>query len=105
MNAVSIKQNKNALLKRFVFVSLMAVLFSSPAFAGLAIATSNFSNFLAQIQPIIRIAAVLAVIGAGVGYMFNFVDKSLLIKIIVGIIIVASATEIVGFFYTSGSVT
>lgn len=66
MSAVSIKQNKNAFLKRFVFVSLMAVLFSSPAFAGLSVATSNFANFLAQIQPIIRIAAVLAVIGAGV---------------------------------------
>lgn len=105
MSLVSLKQNKGVFLKRFAFISVMALLFSSPAFAGLSVATSNFQNFLAQIQPIIRIAAVLAVIGAGVGYMFNFVDKSLLIKIVVGIIIVASASEIVAFFYQSGSVT
>lgn len=92
-------------IKNFALISCLAMLFSSPAFAGLAVATGNFSNFLASIQPIIRIVAVLAVIGAGVGYMFNFVDKSLLIKIIVGIIIVASASEIVAFFYTSGSVS
>ena len=68
--------------------------------AGLSKATSGMQKFLEEIQPIIRIVAIISIIGAGAGYMANMVDKSMFVKIIAGIIIIASATEIVNFFWT-----
>tara|TARA_R110002051_G_scaffold84103_7_gene148950 strand:+ start:2926 stop:3288 length:363 start_codon:yes stop_codon:yes gene_type:complete len=68
--------------------------------AGLSKATSGMQKFLDEIQPIVRIVAIISIIGAGAGYMANMVDKSMFVKIIAGIIIIASATEIVNFFWT-----
>lgn len=68
--------------------------------AGLSKAKTGMQNFLDEIQPIIRIVAIISIIGAGAGYMANMVDKSMFVKIIAGIIIIASASEIVNFFWT-----
>jgi type IV secretory pathway VirB2 component (pilin) len=68
--------------------------------AGLSKATTGMENFLEEIKPIIRIVAIISIIGAGAGYMANMVDKSMFVKIIAGIIIIASASEIVNFFWT-----
>jgi len=68
--------------------------------AGLSKATTGLENFLEEIKPIIRIVAIISIIGAGAGYMANMVDKSMFVKIIAGIIIIASASEIVNFFWT-----
>jgi type IV secretory pathway VirB2 component (pilin) len=85
-------------LKATLLMMLMCAPFAAEA-GGLAAATNGLTSFLSQLQPIIRIVAVLAIIGAGVGYMMNFVDKSLFVKIISGLIVVASANELVNFFY------
>lgn len=68
--------------------------------AGLQQASSGLTNFLNEIQPIVRTLAIISIIGAGIGYMMNMVDKSMFFKIIAGIIIIASASEVVNFFWT-----
>lgn len=68
--------------------------------AGLTQAKTGMENFLEEIKPIIRVVAIISIIGAGAGYMANMVDKSMFVKIIAGIIIIASASEIVNFFWT-----
>ena len=68
--------------------------------AGLSKAATGMQKFLDEIQPIVRIAAIISIIGAGIGYTANMVDKSMFVKIIAGIIIIASASEIVNFFWT-----
>lgn len=68
--------------------------------AGLQQASSGLTNFLSEIQPIVRTLAIISIIGAGIGYMMNMVDKSMFFKIIAGIIIIASASEVVNFFWT-----
>ena len=64
------------------------------------VVNEQIEKFLDEIQPIVRIVAIISIIGAGAGYMANMVDKSMFVKIIAGIIIIASATEIVNFFWT-----
>lgn len=69
--------------------------------AGLQKAQTAIEKFQSDILPILRIVAVLAFIFAGAGYMMNMIDKSMFIKIIVGIIIIGSAGEIVNLLWGS----
>lgn len=101
--------NLNALqTRKWVSTCLMLVgvtaLFMMPDIAhaaGLSKATTGMQKFLEEIKPMVRIFAVIAVILAGAGYMSNMVDKSMFIKIIAGIIVIASANELVDFFWTT----
>lgn len=86
-----------------LLVLAVAVIFMMPDMAhaaGLSKATTGLQKFLDEIQPIVRILAIISIIGAGIGYMMNMVDKSMFFKIISGIIIIASASEVVNFFWT-----
>lgn len=99
---------REANLKKFFSYGLMlavvAVFALMPDLAhaagGLTKAKSGLEKFLTEIQPIVRVLAVISIIGAGIAYVMNMVDKSLFFKIIAGIIIIASASEIVNFFWT-----
>lgn len=86
-----------------LMVLAVVVIFMMPDMAhaaGLSKATTGLQKFLDEIQPIVRILAIISIIGAGIGYMMNMVDKSMFFKIISGIIIIASASEVVNFFWT-----
>lgn len=105
------KQHQLAVFKHyakqaFLFMLLLMPLLAQEAFAagGLAAAKTGLTNFLAEIQPLVRVVAVIGIVGGGLGYMFNFIDKTWAVRIIAGLIVIASANEIVAFFYTSGSV-
>lgn len=100
---------REANLKKFFSYSLMlavvAVFALMPDLAhaaggGLTQAKSGLEKFLTEIQPIVRVLAVIAIIATGIAYVMNMVDKSQFFKIIAGIIIIASASEIVNFFWT-----
>ncbi len=86
-----------AFMLAFAAVLLM---FPEPAnAAGLSKVSGGLTKFLAEIRPIIKTVAIISVIGAGVGYMMNMVDKSLFFKIIGGILVIVGSTEIVNFFW------
>lgn len=87
-----------------LMILAVAAIFMMPDMAhaaGLSKASSGLQKFLEEIKPMVRILAVIAIIGAGVGYTMNMVDKSMFFKIIAGIIIIASANEVVDFFWTT----
>lgn len=48
--------------------------------AGLSKATSGMQKFLDEIQPIVRIIAIISIIGAGAGYMANMLINQCLSK-------------------------
>lgn len=93
--------------KLFSFSLMLAVvaLFSMPEFAhaaaGLTQAKTGLQSFLTEIQPMIRIIGMVAIILTGIGYMMGMIDKSMFFKIVLGLIIIASAGDIVGFFYSN----
>lgn len=106
LNQYRINVIKHYAKQAFLFLLLLLPLLGQEAFAaaGLTAAKTGLTNFLAEIQPIVRVVAVIGIVGGGLGYMFNFIDKTWAVRIIAGLIVIASANEIVSFFYTSGSV-
>lgn len=66
--------------------------------AGLSQATSALNTFKTSILPLIRIACIIAFMIAGIGFVAGFLDKTWFIRAIGGVIIVGSASEIVGLF-------
>lgn len=79
--------------------ALVLVPVQAEAAPGLTKAASGLERFFEEIKPLVRWGAIIGIVFAAVGYMFSFVDKSMFIKIAMGIIIIASAREIVDFFW------
>ncbi|AZC05408.1 TrbC/VirB2 family protein (plasmid) [Acinetobacter pittii] len=94
---------KNRIINtKFLFaclVAMFAVTMPELAFAGLAKANSGANSFMADIQPIIRVCAIVTVIFCGLAYMNEWVDNRKLFKICAGVVITASATELVTLFW------
>lgn len=84
-----------------LMLSLTACLFLVPEAhaAGLEKPKTLLQKFTDEILPVLRLVAVLALMLAGAGYMMNMLDKSVFVKIIVGILIIVGASEFVGFMW------
>lgn len=103
-NEYQLKKKKN-LFMLAVIAALGIFLMMMPDFAyaaaGLTQAKNGLESFLSEIQPMIRIVGIIAIILTGIGYIMGMIDKSMFFKIVLGLIIVASAGDIVGFFYSN----
>ena len=101
MKAKSQKSQKSNMMLKVLAFSLIALSIVIPdvAFAGLGAAQSGAQTFLTQVQPIIRIVCIIGVIFCGLAYMFEWVDNHKLFKICAGLIIIASATELVNLLW------
>ena len=97
---VSKPKSNNAILKYILLLTAVFTLFAPElAFAGLSAAQSGAQSFLTQVQPIIRIVCIIGVIFCGLAYMFEWVDNRVLFRIVCGLIIIASASEIVNLLW------
>lgn len=92
---------KVAIISTIAFIAMLMPDLAMASNGGLTTATNNFNRFLQAIQPLIRVGAIIAVIAVGVGYMAGAVDKGMAVKIVIGLVIIASAAEIVRFFYAA----
>lgn len=96
---------RNKKILRFMLMAttltVCLVLFMIPEAhaAGLTKAKTALDKFINDILPILRIVAIGAFIFAGAGYMMNMIDKSMFVKIVIGIIIIGSAGEIVNLIW------
>lgn len=107
LNYAQLEYRHYKMKKVFGYVLMFAalfILFAMPDFAyaagGLEKAASAVDNFNKQIKPVIRVLAIAAFILAGAGYMMSMIDKSTFIKIVAGIVIVGSASELVGLVWS-----
>ena len=91
---LGVKNNNNYMKTLAFLVIAFSVVIPDVAFAGLSAAQGGAQTFLTQVQPIIRIVCIIGVIFCGLSYMFEWVDNRKLFKICVGLIIIASATEL-----------
>lgn len=100
-NTLQVEKNRffNAKFAFTCLLAIFAVTMPELAMAGLAKANAGASSFMAQIQPIIRICAIVTVIFCGLAYMNEWVDNRKLFKICAGVIITASATELVNLLW------
>lgn len=99
---VQLAKKNRTINTKFLFaclVAMFAVTMPELAFAGLAKANSGANSFMADIQPIIRVCAIVTVIFCGLAYMNEWVDNRKLFKICAGVVITASATELVTLFW------
>lgn len=97
----STNQNVNNVFKALLFMVVVALFALTPEFAhaGLAAAQSGAQTFLNDIQPVIRIVCIIGVIFCGLAYMNEWVDNRKLFKICAGLVIIASATELVNLLW------
>lgn len=93
----STNQKVNTVFKALLLMFVVALFALAPEFAhaGLGKAESGAQKFLTDIQPIIRIVCIIGVIFCGLAYMNEWVDNRKLFKICAGIVIIASASELV----------
>lgn len=93
------KQVSNFAFKAILMLLIIAICFTpdlAHATAGLSKATGAMQKFETAIKPLIRILAVIGVIFVGLAYAFEWLSNQTLVKIIIGLIIIASANEMVG---------
>lgn len=93
----STNQKVNTVFKALLLMFVVALFALAPEFAhaGLGKAQTGVQKFLTDIQPIIRIVCVIGVIFCGLAYMNEWVDNRKLFKICAGLIIIASANDLV----------
>ncbi|MEO4090773.1 TrbC/VirB2 family protein [Acinetobacter pittii] len=85
-----------------VLACFFAVAFLFPDLAhagGLTKAESGLTKFQTDILPIVRIACILGVIGCGLGYVFQWADNKRIFQIFIGVLVIASASEIVNLIW------
>lgn len=100
MKAKSIGLGQSNIMKTLAFFAIaLSVVVPDVAFAGLSAAQSGAQTFLTQVQPTIRIVCIIGVIFCGLSYMFEWVDNRKIFKICAGLIIIASATELVNLLW------
>lgn len=101
LNAMVAQKNRkiNAKFLLTCLVAVLAISMPELAMAGLAKANSGATSFMNDIQPIIRICAIVTVIFCGLAYMNEWVDNRKLFKICAGVVVTASATELVNLFW------
>lgn len=94
--AISLK-----VMRLMALIAIVAMFAFMPEFAhaGLGKAQSGAQSFLNDIQPIIRIVCIIGVIFCGLAYMNEWVDNRKLFKICAGLVIIASATELVNLLW------
>lgn len=98
---LSKKQAINFALKALLILAVVAICFTpdfAHATAGLSKATGAMQKFETAIKPLIRILAVIGVIFVGLAYAFEWLSNQTLVKIVIGLIIIAGANEMVGLF-------
>lgn len=69
LNQYQINMVKHYTKQAFLFLLLLLPLLGQEAFAaaGLTAAKTGLTNFLAEIQPIVRVVAVIGIVGGGLG--------------------------------------
>ena len=81
-------------LSRFLLVALSFMVLSMEAHAGLEKAKSVLDTIKTEILGIVPVIAVIALIGLGIGYAINSVQKETFMRWGAGLIIVGSAAQI-----------
>ena len=86
-------------MKTVLFMLVMASLMvSAPALAQVNTAETGLSNVQDWMQEWIPILATLAVIVSALAWMAGFLRMDIAVRIVVGLIVIGSASYIVGFF-------
>ncbi|MGM0988560.1 MAG: TrbC/VirB2 family protein [Pseudomonadota bacterium] len=81
-----------------IFLALAALMVSAPAFAQVNTAEEGLTNVQDWMQEWIPILATLAIIVSAVAWMSGFMRMDIAVRIVVGLIVIGSASYIVGFF-------
>lgn len=79
-------------------VVMMTLMVSAPAFAQVSTAQTGLTNVEDWLTQWIPILATLAIIVAALAWMAGFARMDIAIRIVVGLIVIGSASYIVGMF-------
>lgn len=79
-------------------IALMALLTASPAFAQVDTAQQGLGQLESWFTTWIPLGATLAIIAVGLGLMFGFGRMDIAIRLCLGLILIGSASYLVGLF-------
>lgn len=79
-------------------IALMALLMASPAFAQVDTASEGLGQLESWFTTWIPLGATLAIIAVGLGLMFGFGRMDIAIRLCLGLILIGSASYLVGLF-------
>ncbi|MGO3768167.1 TrbC/VirB2 family protein [Halomonas sp. AOP1-B1-8] len=79
-------------------IALMALLMASPAFAQVDTASQGLGQLESWFTTWIPLGATLAIIAVGLGLMFGFGRMDIAIRLCLGLILIGSASYLVGLF-------
>lgn len=78
--------------------ALLTLLMATPAFAQVDTATQGLGQLETWITTWIPLGATLAIVAVGIGLIFGFGRMDIAIRIVLGLILIGSASYLVGLF-------